>query len=119
METDRHEAALVPAEAQEVPTGAGDRPHGADRSHHAQRKQVVNRLARIEGHVRAIKRMAEEERACTDLLVQLAAVGSAVEQVSRIVLADHVESCLRGAAASGAADEEWTSLKEALDRFIA
>jgi DNA-binding FrmR family transcriptional regulator len=80
---------------------------------------VLNRLARIEGHVRAVRRMAEEERACTDLLVQLAAVKAAVEQVSRVVLSDHVESCLRGAAQTGAADEEWQRLKEALDRFIA
>lgn len=86
---------------------------------HRRRRQVLNRLARIEGHVRAVRRMAEADRACTDLLVQLAAVRAAVDQVSRLVLSDHVESCLRGAAASGAADEEWRRLKDALDRYIA
>ncbi|MHB1413745.1 MAG: metal-sensing transcriptional repressor [Chloroflexota bacterium] len=119
MDAEQEGTTVVPANAQVVPTHSGDGARAGDIHHHAQRKQVVNRLARIEGHVRAIKRMAEAERACTDLLVQLAAVRAAVEQVSRVVLADHVESCLRGAAASGTADEEWTSLKEALDRFIA
>ncbi len=87
--------------------------------HHHQTKQVVDRLSRIEGHVRAVKAMVEKGRSCPDVLIQLAAIRAALDQVSKIVLADHVESCLRGAAATGAADEEWESLKEALDRFIA
>ncbi len=86
---------------------------------HHQTKEVVDRLARIEGHVRAVKGMVEKGRPCPDVLIQLAAVRAALEQVSKVVLADHVESCLRGAAASGQADEEWERLKEALDRFIA
>lgn len=86
---------------------------------HKHTKEVVARLARIEGHVRAVKGMVEQGRACPDVLIQLAAIRAAVEQTSKVVLSDHVESCLRGAAASGTADEEWESLKEALDRFIA
>ncbi len=89
----------------------------AHRHHHT--KDVLDRLSRIEGHVRAVKGMVEKGRACPDVLIQLAAIRAALEQTSKVVLADHVESCLRGAAASGQADEEWESLKEALDRFIA
>ncbi len=85
---------------------------------HHQTKEVVDRLSRIEGHVRAVKGMVEKGRPCPDVLIQLAAVRAALEQVSKVVLADHVESCLRGAAASGQADAEWESLKEALDRYI-
>ncbi|MCL4370836.1 MAG: metal-sensing transcriptional repressor [Chloroflexi bacterium] len=85
---------------------------------HKHTKEVINRLSRIEGHVRAVKGMVAEGRACPDVLIQLAAIRSAVEQVSRVILSDHVESCLRGAAATGDADDEWVSLKEALDRFI-
>ncbi len=85
---------------------------------HQHTKEVLARLARIEGHVRAVKGMVEKGRDCPDVLIQLAAVRAAVEQASKVVLADHVESCLRGAAASGQADAEWESLKEALDRFI-
>ena len=85
---------------------------------HQRTKEVTDRLARIEGHVRAVKGMVEKGRACPDVLIQLAAVRAAIEQVSKVVLADHVESCLRGAAASGQAEAEWESLKEALDRYI-
>lgn len=85
---------------------------------HQRTREVVNRLSRIEGHVRAVKGMVEDGRACPEVLIQLAAVRSAVEQVSRVVLSDHIESCLRGAAATGTAEAEWVSLKEALDRFI-
>lgn len=85
---------------------------------HKHTKEVVARLARIEGHVRAVKGMVEQGRACPDVLIQLAAIRAAVEQTSKVVLSDHVESCLRGAAATGAADQEWESLKQALDRFI-
>ena len=86
---------------------------------HRHTKDVLARLARIEGHVRAVKGMVEQDRNCPDVLIQLAAIRSAIEQVSKLVLADHVESCLRGAATSGEAEAEWASLKEALDRFIA
>ena len=88
-------------------------------SHHRHTKEVVDRLSRIEGHVRAVKGMVENSRSCPDVLIQMAAIRAALQQVSKIVLADHVESCLRGAAETGAADSEWESLKEALDRFIA
>ena len=62
--------------------------------------------------------LVEEGQACTDVLVQLAAVRAAIDRASKLVLEDHLESCVRGAAANGMADEEWVSLKEALDCFI-
>lgn len=85
---------------------------------HRHTKAVADQLARTAGHVQSIKRMVEEGRACSDVLVQLAAVRSALDRAARLVLADHVESCLRGAAANGAADDEWARLKDALDSFI-
>jgi CsoR family transcriptional regulator, copper-sensing transcriptional repressor len=85
---------------------------------HAQTKTVVNRLSRIEGHVRAIKRMIEEEKPCPDVLIQLAAVRSAVKKTAQVVLEDHIESCLSQAAFKGEADQEWQSLKEALDKYV-
>jgi DNA-binding FrmR family transcriptional regulator len=90
----------------------------ADRHPHQHRKAVADQLARTAGHVSSIKRMVEEERACADILVQLAAVRAAIDRASKLVLEDHVESCLRGAANNGMADEEWTRLKKALDTFI-
>jgi DNA-binding FrmR family transcriptional regulator len=85
---------------------------------HKQTKAVVNRLSRIEGHVRSIKTMVEEGRDCSDILVQIAAVRSAVSQVGRVVLEDHVESCLLTAAADGTADEVWAGLQKAFGVFL-
>ena len=85
---------------------------------HRQTKAVIDQLARTAGHVTSIKRMVDEGRSCTEVLVQLAAVRAALDRASKLVLEDHVESCLRGAAGTGMADEEWARLKEALDTFI-
>ena len=92
----------------------GEHGHGQ----HQQTQAVLNRLSRTEGHIRAVRRMVEEGRDCADVLIQLAAVRSAVDRVARVVLEDHVESCLRLAASNGTTDQEWESLKTALDRFI-
>jgi DNA-binding FrmR family transcriptional regulator len=85
---------------------------------HHQTKAILNRLSRIEGHVRSIKTMVEEERDCADILVQIAAVRSAVNRVGRVVLEDHVESCLLEAAADGAADEVWSGMQKAFKVFL-
>lgn len=89
-----------------------------DQHEHKQRKAVIDQLARTAGHVASIKRMVEDDRDCPDILIQLAAVRASIDRASRIVLEDHIESCLLGAAANGTADEEWQRLKTALDRFI-
>jgi DNA-binding FrmR family transcriptional regulator len=85
---------------------------------HQHTKAIADQLARTAGHVTSIKRMVEEGRACPDVLVQLAAVRAAIDRAAKLVLEDHVESCLRGAANNGLADEEWKRLKSALDTFI-
>jgi DNA-binding FrmR family transcriptional regulator len=85
---------------------------------HQQTKAIADQLARTAGHVTSVKRMVEEGRSCTDVLIQLAAVRAAIDRAAKLVLEDHVESCLRGAASNGLADEEWARLKRALDTFI-
>jgi CsoR family transcriptional regulator, copper-sensing transcriptional repressor len=85
---------------------------------HHQTRAIANRLSRIEGHVRSIKAMVEEGRDCSDVLVQLAAVRAALSQVGRIVLEDHLESCLLDAGNAADAGETWTSLKKALDVYF-
>jgi CsoR family transcriptional regulator, copper-sensing transcriptional repressor len=85
---------------------------------HQQTKAVADQLARTAGHVTSIKRMVEEGRSCTEVLIQLGAVRAAIDRAAKLVLEDHVESCLRGAAGNGLADEEWARLKGALDTFI-
>lgn len=85
---------------------------------HQHTKAIADQLARTAGHVISIKRMVEDGRPCTDVLIQLAAVQAALSRASRLVLEDHLESCLRGAAQNGTADAEWQRLKEALDKYI-
>lgn len=86
--------------------------------HHEHQQAVLNRLARIEGHVRAVKRMVEEGVPCPDLLVQIAAIRSALNSVGRVILEDHVKNCLVEAAERGNFEESFRDLKNALDRFI-
>lgn len=65
---------------------------------HPQTEAVLKRLARIEGHVRAVRQMAEEGRGCADILHQIGAVEAALRRVAGLVLEDHLERCIIGAA---------------------
>lgn len=86
--------------------------------HHAHHRQVLNRLARIEGHVRAIKRMVSEDTPCPDVLVQIAAVRSALNGVGRVILEDHLESCMMDAVERDNYQLALRDLKTSLDKFI-
>jgi len=85
---------------------------------HREEAKVLNRLARIEGHVRAVRRMIQDGRDCADVMVQLAAVRSAVDRVSRVVLKDHIRSCVAGRPAGPALARVLKDLDEALDGFF-
>ena len=82
---------------------------------HKQTKAVVNRLARAIGHLESVKHMVEEGRDCTEVLVQLAAVRSALNSTAKIILKDHIEHCIAGVESGDHALEE---LNEAIDKFI-
>ncbi|PSN13266.1 hypothetical protein C7293_16715 [filamentous cyanobacterium CCT1] len=81
-------------------------------------RRIVNRLARIEGHIRGIKTMVQESRPCPDVLVQVAAVRGALDRVARIILDEHLTECIGRAAVEGNIEEEIAELKAALDRFL-
>ena len=85
---------------------------------HKQTRAIVNRLSRIEGHIRSIKGMVEEGRDCSDILIQIAAVRSAIDKVGRVVLEDHLESCLFDAGVLPEREEIWAGVKEALDVYL-
>jgi DNA-binding FrmR family transcriptional regulator len=85
---------------------------------HRKRKDVVNRLARIEGHVRGIKRMVEDDKDCPALLLQIAAVRAALAKTGQIILGDHVETCVVKAVQEGNEDEAVKELQEAIARFF-
>ena len=81
---------------------------------------LVKRLHRIEGQVRGIERMVEDERYCIDILTQLSAVATALDAVGLKLLDDHVRHCVAGALASGDPEESATKtaeLLEAIQRF--
>jgi DNA-binding FrmR family transcriptional regulator len=86
----------------------------------ADKDQLMKRLARIEGQVRGIARMVDEDRYCIDILTQLGAVDTALEAVAIKVLEEHVQHCVAGALASGdpkEANEKSRELLEAVQRF--
>jgi len=88
------------------------------KSLHTQTRQIANRLARIEGHVAAIRSMVLEDRPCPDVLTQLAAVGAALDQVGRLVLSDHLAHCVVDAARRGDARRTLADLEAALERYF-
>jgi CsoR family transcriptional regulator, copper-sensing transcriptional repressor len=84
------------------------------------RELLVKRLHRIEGQVRGIERMVDENRYCIDILTQIAAVNTALEALAFKILDEHVRHCVAGALASG--DEAEAAAKaeellEAVQRF--
>ncbi len=81
----------------------------------ANKEALVRRLHRIEGQVRGIERMVEEDRYCIDVLTQIAAVNTALESLAFRILDDHVNHCVAGALASGDPVEAETKSKELLD----
>ena len=94
--------------------------HGLDHGHghvHENQKAVLNRLARAIGHLEKVKRMVEDGYDCSEVLVQLAAVRSALENTGKVILKDHMRHCMVDAVTAG--DEEaLDDLCDAIDQFL-
>ena len=78
--------------------------HGIAHSHghvHENQKAVINRLARAIGHLEKVRRMVEEGRDCSEVLVQLAAVRSALDNTGKVILQDHIRHCMVDAVTAG------------------
>lgn len=84
---------------------------------HTQTRAVINRMARLIGHLEAIKRMVEDGRDCAEVLVQLSAVNAAITGVGKVILKDHLEHCIVDAVRENdtASIER---LNHAIDQFI-
>lgn len=81
------------------------------------KKSVLNRMSRIIGHMESVKKMVENDRDCTDILIQLSAVSSALQGVSRAVLKEHMSTCIVEAVQ----EDDMEALKElndAIDKFM-
>jgi CsoR family transcriptional regulator, copper-sensing transcriptional repressor len=84
------------------------------------REALVRRLHRIEGQVRGIERMVEEDRYCIDILTQISAVETALESLALRILDGHVNHCVSGALASGDPEQahaKASEMLEAVQRF--
>jgi CsoR family transcriptional regulator, copper-sensing transcriptional repressor len=83
------------------------------------RNAILKRLARIEGQVRGVKGMVEDDAYCIDVLTQLGAISKALDGVGLKLLSDHTDHCVRDALASDAddADEKVEELMAAVERF--
>ena len=85
--------------------------------HHENTKAVLNRLSRAIGHLESIKRMVADGRDCSEVLIQLSAVKSAINNTGKVILEDHIKHCLVDAIESGDM-EAIEELNKAIDRFI-
>ena len=88
--------------------------------YHADKDALVKRLHRIEGQVRGIEKMVDEDRYCIDIITQISAVTTALEAVALKILDEHVRHCVAGALASGDETDAATKtaeLLEAVQRF--
>jgi DNA-binding FrmR family transcriptional regulator len=78
---------------------------------------LLRRLRKIEGQVRGVQRMVEEDRYCVDILVQLAAIRSAVTAAGQSLLESHVRGCVSGALRSGDGEPAVAELMDVIRRF--
>lgn len=94
--------------------------HGGEQEHkhrHENTKAVLNRLSRASGHLESVKRMVEDGKDCSEVLIQLSAVIAALNNTGKVILKDHMEHCIVDAVESGD-DTALENLSKAIDRFI-
>lgn len=90
--------------------------HGHNHSH-THTKAVLNRLSKASGHLDSIRRMIESGRDCSEVLIQLAAVKSAINNTGKIILKDHIDHCIVDAVENG--DEQaLVELNKAIESFF-
>jgi DNA-binding FrmR family transcriptional regulator len=73
---------------------------------HKHKPGLVSRLNRVEGQVRGVTKMVQEDRYCIDVLTQIAAIKAALSKVEGEILKDHLHHCIEGAIVSGDANEQ-------------
>jgi DNA-binding FrmR family transcriptional regulator len=81
------------------------------------KQAVLKRLSRVEGQVRGISRMVEEDRYCIDIVTQITAVRAALRKIEGEVLRDHVAHCVEHAIRSGDRDEQRRKVAELMEVF--
>jgi len=92
-------------------------PEHTHQHFHQNTKAVINRLSRAIGHLEAVKKMVEDGRDCSDVLIQLAAVRSAINNTGKVILKDHIQNCIVEAIE----EKDWEKIEKmnkAIDQFI-
>ena len=85
--------------------------------HHENTRAVLNRMSRAIGHMEAVKTMIEDGRDCSEVLIQIAAVRSAINNIGKIILEDHIRHCVVDALETG--DQKvLDDLDEAINKFV-
>ncbi|MDO4176487.1 MAG: metal-sensing transcriptional repressor [Bacillota bacterium] len=95
---------------------AHDHEHGHTHSHE-NKKAVLNRMSRIIGHMQSVKTMVENDRDCSEVLIQMSAISSALQSVSRVVLKEHMSTCIVDAVREGDM-QQIEELNAAIDKFM-
>lgn len=85
---------------------------------HQHKKEIFDRLSRIEGHIRGIKKMLEEDRPCADVLLQFSSVQAAISKASKLLLEDHFDHCIMTNINDKEKEEELLSFKQALEQYL-
>lgn len=85
--------------------------------HHENTKAVLNRMSRAIGHMESIKKMVEDGKDCSEVLIQIAAVRAAINNIGKIILEDHINHCVVDAVETG--DEQvLKDLQDAINKFV-
>lgn len=83
----------------------------------SEKEAVINRLKRIEGQVRGIQKMVEDDRYCVDILIQISAINAALKKVGFEVTERHVKHCVSDAIKSGEGNETIEELMDVMKQF--
>ena len=104
--------------------GSHDHAHDHEHCHahghthtHENTRAVLNRLSRAIGHLQSVKRMVEEGRDCSEVLIQIAAVRSAIDNTGKLILQDHLKHCIIDAAREGD-QQAIDDLCQAIDKYM-
>ena len=111
----------IPAEGQAPEAFDHEYMHAHDIPHthgpHGHTKAVLNRLSRAIGHLQSVRNMVEEGRDCSEVLVQIAAVRSAIDNTGKLILQDHLKHCIVDAAHEGD-QQAIDDLCQAIDKYM-
>mgnify|MGYP004466055117 CR=1 FL=1 len=97
-----------------------DHPHDPAQPHghvHENTKAVLNRLSRAIGHLQSVRRMVEDGRDCSEVLIQIAAVRAAINNIGKVILQDHIQHCIVDAVEQDDA-QALEDLCQAIDKFM-